>query len=95
MPVVVLLLMKVVVGAIREAVHKMRAAKPQPLCVECFYAHVQYGANGRLAISCTYGGIVRPITLDVLYCSDYRNRNVQPNLVRIGFAPDVQGAQAP
>jgi hypothetical protein len=37
-------------------VRKTREAKPQSLCVDCFYAHVQYGANGRRAISCTYGG---------------------------------------
>jgi hypothetical protein len=87
MPVVVFLFVKIVVEAIRAFVSKERAVKPQPLCVDCSYAHVQYGASGKRAISCTYGGMVRPVTLDVLYCTDYRNRNVQIRPVRIGFAP--------
>ena len=94
MPVVVFLFVQIVVEAIRAFVSKERAVKPQPLCVDCSYAHVQYGASGKRAISCTYGGMVRPVTLDVLYCTDYRNRNVQIRTARIGFAPGSEKVKA-
>jgi hypothetical protein len=92
MPIFIVFLIKMFVEAIR-AMRKLRTVKPQPLCVDCSYAHVQYGTNGRRAISCTYGGVVRPVKLDVLYCTDYRNRNVQPHVVRIGFALEQQEAR--
>ena len=50
-------------------------------------------ATGRNAIFCTFGGGVRQVNLDVLYCTDYRNRNAPPRLVQIGFAPQVRGAE--
>ena len=37
------------------------------------------------AISCTYGGGVRPIALDVLYCSDYVNRYAVLPARTVGF----------
>ena len=60
MPVVLFVLIKLVVEAIRSALRKTRPVKPQPLCAGCSNAHVQYGAEGRRAISCTFGGMVRP-----------------------------------
>jgi hypothetical protein len=95
MPVLVFLFVKLVVEAIRTVVYKARTVKLQPLCVECSYVHVQYGANGQRAVSCTYGGMVRPVTLDVLYCTDYCNRNIQIRTAKIGFAlrnPEVEVA---
>jgi hypothetical protein len=53
-------------------IRKLRTPKRQPLCADCFYAHVQYAAKARLAISCTYGGPMRPMKLDVLHCTNYR-----------------------
>ena len=50
---------------------------------------MQYGATGRSAVFCTYGGVGREVKLDVLYCTDYRNRNAPPRLVRVGFAPEI------
>jgi hypothetical protein len=96
MPVVLFVLIKLVVEAIRSALRKTRPVKPQPLCAGCSNAQVQYGAEGRRAISCTFGGMVRPATLDVLYCTDYRDRKVKSRLVlvRIGFAPEGRGNQA-
>ena len=94
MPVVLFVVIKLVVEAIRSALRKARPVKPQPLCAGCSNAHVQYGAEGRRAISCTFGGMVRPVTLDVLYCTDYRDRKVKTRLVRIGFAPEGRGNQA-
>jgi hypothetical protein len=57
MPVVVFLFVKIVMESIRAFVRKGRAVRPQPLCVDCSYAHVQYGTSGKRAISCTYGGM--------------------------------------
>ena len=56
----VFLFVRLVVEAIRAIVYKAPTVKPKPLCVECSYAHVQYGAKGQRAVSCTYGGMVRP-----------------------------------
>jgi hypothetical protein len=95
MPVLFFLFVRLVVEAIRAIVYKAPTVKPKPLCVECSYAHVQYGAKGQRAVSCTYGGMVRPVTLDVLYCTDYCNRNIQIRTAKIGFAlrkPEVEVA---
>lgn len=93
MPVVLFLFIKLIAEGIRAAAHKTSAAKPQSLCAGCVFAHVQYGANGRRATSCTYGGTLRTVTLDVLYCTDYRNRNVQIRPVPMGFVPEIQGVK--
>jgi hypothetical protein len=50
---------------------------------------MQYGAAGKNAVFCTFGGGVREVKLDVLYCTDYRNPNAPPRLVRVGFAPEI------
>ena len=60
----------------------------KPLCTDCAFAHVQLAANGRRAISCTIGAGVRPVTIDVLYCGDFCNRNAPPRVVAIGFAAE-------
>ena len=64
------------------------------LCAVCAFVHMQYGATGRNAVFCTFGGGVREVKLDVLYCTDYRNRNAAPRLVQIGFAPEVRGVES-
>jgi hypothetical protein len=56
---VLVMFVKVIYEAIRVFRKKNRAAKPEPLCVGCLHAHVQYAANARRAISCAYGGAVR------------------------------------
>jgi hypothetical protein len=53
---------------------------------------VQYGANARRAISCTYGGGVRPMKLDVLYCTDYQDRNLPTRTRVIGFVREIAPA---
>jgi hypothetical protein len=55
---------------------------------------MQYGATGRNTVFSTFGGRVREVKLDVLYCTDYRNRNTPPRLVRVGFAPEIQGIES-
>jgi len=60
-------------------------AKTDSVCAACMYAHIQHAANGTRAISCTYGGGVRPMKLDVLYCSDYVNRYAVLPARTVGF----------
>lgn len=36
------------------------------LCAGCAFVHMQYGATGRNAVFCTFGGGVREVKLDVL-----------------------------
>jgi hypothetical protein len=77
--------------AVREARVRRRQ---RGLCAGCAFVHMQYGATGRNAVFCTFGGGVRAVKLDVLYCTDYRDRNAQPRLVRVGFAPEPLGSRA-
>jgi hypothetical protein len=71
-----------------------REAKPESLCSGCSHAHVQYGANGRRVISYTYGGAVRPMKLDVLYCTDYNARNLPSRAGAIGFVYEIAAAES-
>src|SRR5882672_8545917 len=86
------LLFRVVIEGIRTWVRKARARKPTSLCAGCSNAHVQYGANAKLAIACAYGGALRPMRLDVLYCTDYRARNQPARMNVIGFVRDITPA---
>ena len=88
-----LVLINVLVRVVGGAVRKSREPKPEPLCTRCVFAHMQYAANGKRAISCTFGGVVRPMTLDVMYCTDYRDRYAPVRLVAVGFAGAMQDAE--
>ena len=78
-----------------RAVKEIRVRRRQRgLCPGCAFVHMQYGATGRNAVFCTFGGGVRAVKLDVLYCTYYRDRNARPRLVRVGFVPEVQDAGA-
>jgi len=90
---VLVMFLKVIYEAIRVFRNKNRAAKPEPLCVSCLHAHVQYAANARRAISCSYGGVVRPVKLDVLYCTDYERRNAPARRRIVGFAREIVPAE--
>lgn len=79
------ILVRIAAGAARKA----REPKPEPLCTECSFVHLQRAVGGKRAISCTFGGGVRPITLNVMYCTDFRDRSVPPQLVVIGFAREL------
>ena len=70
---------------VRVLVRKTREAKPNSLCMDCLNAHVQYAANGRRSTSCGYGGTMRPMKLDVLYCTDYGARNQPVPARAVGF----------
>jgi hypothetical protein len=94
MPLAIFLLItRFVAEVVRVLARKAREAKPQPLCVDCLHAHVQYAANARRAISCGYGGVVRPMKLDVLYCTDYCARNVPMRAGVIGFVREIAPAE--
>lgn len=85
------LLIRAIVIAI-SAFRREPKSKPQSLCNECAFAHIQFGAFRRRAIFCTYGGGVRPLKLDVLYCTDYRPRAV-PLRPAIGFIQEIASAE--
>jgi len=89
-------LIALVIRLMVEVFQKRRDEKqkttPDPPCASCVHAHVQYTANARRAISCTYGGSVRPMTLDVLYCTDYQNRLRTAPVRSIGFVHEIATA---
>jgi hypothetical protein len=89
----VALLFRIILDGVRGYVRARRKTKPSPICAECFYAHVQYGAKAERAISCTYGGFVRPMKLDVLYCTDYRARTLSFRNGTIGFGREIAPAE--
>jgi len=87
------LLCKFLYEGVRGFLRKAREVKPAPLCADCIHAHVQYCANAQRALSCTYGGRVRPIKLDVLYCTDYLARNVPAPPRVVGFVREIVPAE--
>jgi hypothetical protein len=93
-PALLLVLLIRLVEVVAKRLRQARAPKPRPLCIDCSHAHVQYAVNGRRAIGCTYAGAVRPVLIDVLYCTDYRDRHVAPRLVSVGFVREVADANS-
>ncbi len=89
----VALLLRIFIEAAHGYIRARRHARPQTICDDCFYAHVQYGWRAQRAISCTYGGFVRPMKLDVLYCTDYRGRNLPLRNSAIGFVREIAPAE--
>jgi hypothetical protein len=89
MPALFLVFIVRLIAEIFKAVREHKASKPRPLCTDCAHAHVQYAANARRSIACTFAGGVRPVQIDVMYCTDYRDRNTAPRLVQIGFARPI------
>ena len=85
------LVIRAIVIAVRAFLSQSHI-KPKSLCTECTFAHIQFGACGRNSISCTYGGGVRSVKLDVLYCTDFRPRTV-PIRPPIGFIPQDAPAE--
>jgi len=83
------LVLVVIVRAIMEIVKFRNGTpcepKPQPVCLGCSLAHVQYAQNGSTAISCTFGGGLRPVKLNVSYCTDFRDRAIVVQIAPVGF----------
>lgn len=90
--IIFIVLVRVLVALIGGIAQRSRAPKAKPLCTGCIFAHVQYGACGRRVISCTFGGGVRPLKIDVLYCNDYQSREV-PVRTAIGFVRSIAPAE--
>ena len=89
MPTLLFIALIRVIAKACKRIREGRANKPRPLCIDCAHAHVQYATNGRRAIACTFAGSVRPVQLDVMYCTDYRDRNAPPRLVSVGFVNQI------
>ena len=82
-----LVLINFIVRIGAAAVRKRREPKPAPVCATCTFAHMQYAVSGKRAVSCTFGGSLRPITIDVMYCTDYRDRTAPERVPIVGFMP--------
>ena len=91
--VLVVMFVKAVFEGVRVSRAKAREMKAETLCARCQYAHVQYAVNAKRAISCAYGGAVRPMKLDVLYCTDYQLRNSPTRTRTIGFVREIVPAE--
>ena len=95
MPWILLWMIVIAVGRLVRQIGVRPPARTQRgLCAGCTFVHMQYGATGRNAVFCTFSGGVRPVKLDVLYCTDYRDRNTPPRLVQVGFAPESESIGA-
>jgi hypothetical protein len=90
---VVYMIALALVRGIASALRRLRVRRPRGLCSGCQFVHMQYGATGRNAVFCTFGGVVRPVRIDVLYCTDYRDRNAGARPARIGFVPGINVAE--
>jgi hypothetical protein len=75
-------------------VRKRREPKPAPLCATCTFAHMQYAVSGKRAISCTFGGGLRLMAIDVMYCTDYRDRNIPEKVSVVGFVRQLPEREA-
>lgn len=87
-----LVLINVLVRIGATAVRKNRKPKPEPMCATCLFAHMQCAAGGKRTIFCTFAGGVRPVTIDVMYCTDYRDRSIQSRVCLVGFAHESREA---
>ena len=87
------LLFRILMEVVRENIRTRRDAKPNPICSDCVHAHAQYDAKAKRAISCTYGGFVRPVKLDVLYCTDYHAQNARAKPRGFGFVQSIAPAE--
>lgn len=91
MPLFVFAILMGIVRGLLAALKRPRKKPLRALCADCSFVHMQYGATGRNSVFCMFGGGVREVKLDVLYCTDYRDRNAAPRSVQVGFAPEIGG----
>jgi hypothetical protein len=86
MPLVAMIALIHLITAMAKArVRRAKVNKAKSRCGDCNFAHLQYAANRRRATSCTFNGGVRPVALDVLYCTDCRVRDSVAESRPIGF----------
>ena len=89
---IIALFLKFVVDTARSIRRATCETKPEPLCAGCLHVHAQYGTKAEHVISCAYTGRVRPIRMQVLYCTDYQARD-QPARRAIGFVHEIAPAK--
>ena len=87
------MLIRIMVAVVQSRQKENQKPNSEPRCVTCTNAHVQYAANARRAISCTFGGSVRPMKLDVFYCTDYEDRYKSSSPRSIGFVCEIAAAE--
>jgi hypothetical protein len=92
MPLFFCLLVNLLARIWIAAARQRREPKAEPMCATCLFAHIQYAVNGKRAISCTFGGGVRPIAIDVMYCTDYCNRYAPRQVALVGFVREIDEA---
>ena len=90
--ILLIIVVRLIVMAVGTFTNRRSTAKTKGMCNQCAYAHIQFGACGRRAISCTFGGGLRPLKLDVLYCTDYRSRYA-PARPAMGFVRQIARAE--
>jgi hypothetical protein len=88
-----LALINILVRIAAAAVRKRREPKPAPLCATCSFVHLQYAVSGKRAIFCGFGGGLRPITIDVMYCTDYGDRCAPVSAPIVGFVRQLAEAE--
>jgi hypothetical protein len=84
---------RLLIECTRAILRQRIKSAPEPLCAECACAHVQYLVKGPRAISCAYAGTLRPMKLDVLYCTDFRARNQPIRKASVGFVREIAAAE--
>ena len=88
--------------AVIALVHALRAVharasqpKPDPICVDCTFAHIQWSTNGRRDLLCTYGHKLRPIGTIVAFCTSYLVRPVPRPHGPVGFVQIAPAREEP
>jgi hypothetical protein len=87
MEIAVLVVVSLLVRLVKAS--RVRAPKAQSVCLGCAFAHVQYGADGRISISCTYAGGLRAMKMNVAYCTEFRNRHQLVQIAPVGFIAGI------
>ena len=73
------------VAALHQAGSGVKTPNPEPLCVDCTWAHIQWKSNAKRDLHCSFGNGLRPVRADVLHCTDFRYRARPRNLPPLGF----------
>jgi hypothetical protein len=91
LPVVGILL----IHALRALRAQANQPKPDPICVDCTFAHIQWSTNGRRDLLCTYGHKLRPIGTIVAFCTSYLVRQAPRPRGPVGFVQIAPAGEEP
>jgi hypothetical protein len=81
------------IAALHQARHGAQTPKPEPLCVDCTWAHIQWKSNAQRDLHCSFGNGLRPVRAEVLYCTDFRRRARPRNVPPMGFVQVIAPAR--